>query len=135
MKNAVKIKGTQLEKLINESTKRHLNEFFCEHEMEPQGQSFYICTETVYDNGTTNTWIGTEEDAQECEQSSEGSAYGPFSSYEEAENYAAENGITIGEEDYANKFGDAVSDTFGLNENRIRQIVRETLSEITKKRK
>ena len=136
-----KINENQLKRIITESVKRILKEMdeiepgFGDYSDDIPPQGFYICSETNYNYGNVETWIGDENDAQECRQCSEGSAYGPFSTYEEAEQYAEENGMNLGSEDYANNFRNALQDTFGdsLNENRLRKIVaksvRKTLNE------
>lgn len=60
----------------------------------PEG--LYICSETDYENGRVDYWVGCAKDAEECEYCSEGDAIGPFDSKAELMAYARENGFDLG---------------------------------------
>ena len=88
-KNVVKLGESQLRKIISKVIKDSLG----------YGEEYYICSETDYNGGKVDYWIGNKSEAEECNQYSEGSAIGPFSSYGEALDYANENGMSIPDPD------------------------------------
>ena len=86
---AGKLSESKLRKIISKVIKESLG----------YGEEYYICSETDYNGGKVDYWIGNKSEAEECNQCSEGSAIGPFSSYGEALDYANENGMSIPDPD------------------------------------
>ena len=89
-----KISESVLKRIITESVKKVLKEGQL-YDNYGGDDEYYICSETDYNGGKVDYWIGNKSEADECNQCSEGSAIGPFGSYGEALDYASENGINI----------------------------------------
>lgn len=90
--NGNRISESKLKSIISKAVNESLHGG---DEYMPQADEFYVCSETDYNSGSVDAWIGDKEDAEYCEQSSEGSAIGPFKTYGEAVHYANTNGIEI----------------------------------------
>lgn len=74
--------------LVNESVRRIMQRRQLREEYgfgEEFPEEYYACSETNYDKGTIDVWVGDKEDAEKCFNCSEGDYDGPYETYEEAD--------------------------------------------------
>lgn len=90
-KQVIRINERQLRNIVSESVRRVLGEAkrgFGDWSNEIPERGFYLCSETDYNQGGVNYWVGDEYEACLARQCSEGGAYGPFDTPEQALRYA-----------------------------------------------
>lgn len=111
------MKHTKLIEPINEA------QTYSGWDNEPLEPGYYICVDTDYNTGEEIAYIGTEEEAQEAQNSSEGYVIGSFDSEEEARQAAESQGLSLFGESKQNR-------TVRLSEAQLRKVITESVKRI-----